>query len=75
MVINEGLDIVWGDLNNDMDVMSFTAVSDPEHSILIHCGAVFNFYQPYDLQHHHHDPEPGVSTAACRLTRKPSQGL
>ena len=49
MVIDEGLDIVWGDLTNDKDVRSFTTVSDPQKSILIHCGAVFNFHQPYDL--------------------------
>ncbi len=48
MVIDEGLDVVWGDLNSDIDVVSFTAVSDPNQSTLIHCGAVFNFYQAYD---------------------------
>ncbi|MHA1444909.1 MAG: SDR family oxidoreductase, partial [Candidatus Hodarchaeales archaeon] len=49
MAINRGLDIVWGDLGETEDVLHFTTVSDPQDSVLIHCGAVFNFYQPYDL--------------------------
>ncbi len=49
MAIDKGLDIVWGDLVRIKDVLHFTAVSDPLDSVLIHCGAVFNFYQPYDL--------------------------
>lgn len=49
MVAKKGLDIVWGDLGNIEEVLNFTAVSDPEDSILFHCGAIFNFYQPYDL--------------------------
>ena len=49
MSIDKGLDIVWGDLSHIEDVIRFTTVFDPEDSVLIHCGAVFNFYQPYDL--------------------------
>ncbi len=49
MAIDRGLDIVWGDLGESEDVLHFTTVSDPQDSVLIHCGAVFNFYQPYDL--------------------------
>jgi len=51
MIIKKGLDIVWGDLSNDKDVLDFTTISDPEFSVLIHCGAIFNFYQPYDLMY------------------------
>jgi nucleoside-diphosphate-sugar epimerase len=49
MVTDKGLDVCWGDLGNIEEVLQFTTVSDPEDSVLIHCGAVFNFYQPYDL--------------------------
>ncbi len=49
MVIENGLDIFWGDLGNTEDVLSFTTVSDPKNSVLIHCGAIFNFHQPYEL--------------------------
>ena len=48
-ITNTGVDIVWGDLCNTSDVISFTAVNDPENSVLIHCGAIFNFHQPYSL--------------------------
>lgn len=37
-----------GDLRNDNDVIMFSSVPDPKDSILIHCGAIFNFWQPYE---------------------------
>ncbi|UCG90664.1 MAG: NAD(P)-dependent oxidoreductase [Candidatus Heimdallarchaeota archaeon] len=43
------IDIFSGDLRNSEDVMAFTQVPDPESSILIHCGAIFNLWQPYKL--------------------------
>jgi dihydroflavonol-4-reductase len=43
------IDVFSGDLRNNKDVMGFTQVSDPEASILIHCGALFNLWQPYEL--------------------------
>ncbi len=46
-ITNAGVDIVWGDLRNTADVIQFTTVEDPDNSTLIHCGAIFNFYQPY----------------------------
>jgi len=49
MAIDRGLDIVWGDLAQINDVLHFATISDPQNSVLIHCGAVFNFYQPYEL--------------------------
>ncbi|MFX0053055.1 MAG: NAD-dependent epimerase/dehydratase family protein [Candidatus Hermodarchaeota archaeon] len=45
----KGVDIFWGDLRKLDDVLTFTKVSDPNVSILIHCGAIFNFWQPYEL--------------------------
>jgi nucleoside-diphosphate-sugar epimerase len=47
--ITQGIDIIWGDLKCTADVLRFTEVKDPEDSVLIHCGAVFNFYQSYSL--------------------------
>ncbi|UCG00988.1 MAG: NAD(P)-dependent oxidoreductase [Candidatus Heimdallarchaeota archaeon] len=44
-----GVDIFLGNLRNDDDVLAFTDVSDPQNSILIHSGAIFNFWQPYEL--------------------------
>ncbi|MFX1284994.1 MAG: NAD-dependent epimerase/dehydratase family protein [Promethearchaeota archaeon] len=43
------IDIFSGDLRNYQDVMAFTQVPDPESSVLIHCGAIFNLWQPYEL--------------------------
>ena len=45
----KGIDIVNGDLRNDEDVMRFTRVPDPQSSVLIHSGAIFNLWQPYEL--------------------------
>jgi nucleoside-diphosphate-sugar epimerase len=45
---SKGVDIFWGDLSKTADVLKFTKVSDPNKSVLIHCGAVFNFYQTYE---------------------------
>ncbi|MHA2154519.1 MAG: NAD-dependent epimerase/dehydratase family protein [Candidatus Hodarchaeales archaeon] len=45
----KGIEIIWGNLKSTPDVLRFTEVSDPECSVLIHCGAIFNFYQPYPL--------------------------
>ncbi|MFX0126150.1 MAG: NAD-dependent epimerase/dehydratase family protein [Candidatus Hodarchaeota archaeon] len=47
--VDKGVDIFSGDLRSDDDVLAFTAVSDPQNSILIHSGAIFNFWQPYEL--------------------------
>ncbi|MFX0015485.1 MAG: NAD-dependent epimerase/dehydratase family protein [Promethearchaeota archaeon] len=47
--MNKGIDIFQGDLRSDDDVLAFTKVSDPHNSILIHSGAIFNFWQPYEL--------------------------
>jgi len=41
--------VLLGDLRNETDVYMFSSVPDPEDSILIHCGAIFNFWQPYEL--------------------------
>jgi nucleoside-diphosphate-sugar epimerase len=49
MCNKKGVDIFWGNLSNFGDVLSFTNVSDPNMSVLIHCGAIFNFWQPYEL--------------------------
>ncbi|MFX0182161.1 MAG: NAD-dependent epimerase/dehydratase family protein [Candidatus Hodarchaeota archaeon] len=49
MCAKNGVDIFWGDLRRLNDVLTFTKVSDPSMSILIHCGAIFNFWQPYEL--------------------------
>ncbi|MFX0209443.1 MAG: NAD-dependent epimerase/dehydratase family protein [Candidatus Hodarchaeota archaeon] len=43
------IDMFFGDLRNYEDVMTFTKVPDPESSVLIHCGAIFNLWQPYEL--------------------------
>lgn len=43
------IDLFYGDLRIDDDVFAFTKVIDPEISIIIHCGAIFNFWQPYEL--------------------------
>jgi len=45
----KGIDIFLGDLRSDNDVFAFTEVFDPQNSIIIHAGAVFNFWQPYEL--------------------------
>jgi len=45
------IEIFYGDLRNELDIQVFTNVSDPESSILIHLGAIFNFWQPYELLH------------------------
>jgi nucleoside-diphosphate-sugar epimerase len=49
MCTKKGIDIFWGDLRKRDDVLTFTKVSDPNMSVLIHCGAIFNFWQPYEL--------------------------
>lgn len=43
------IDIFHGDLRNEISLNAFTSVSDPENSILVHCGAIFNFWEPYTL--------------------------
>ena len=43
------IDVFLGDLRNENDVFMFSSVPDPKDSILIHCGAIFNFWQPYEL--------------------------
>lgn len=43
------IDIVYGDLRKDKDVMGFTRVPDPQSSVLIHSGAIFNLWQPFDF--------------------------
>ena len=48
-VIERGVDIIWGDLRSTSDILHFTQVEDPENSVLIHCGAIFNFYQSYEV--------------------------
>ncbi|UCG04308.1 MAG: NAD(P)-dependent oxidoreductase [Candidatus Heimdallarchaeota archaeon] len=45
----KGMDLVYGDLRKDEDVMRFTKVSDPQSSVLIHSGAIFNLWQPFYL--------------------------
>lgn len=45
----KGIDMVSGDLRKDKDVMRFTRVPDPQSSVLIHSGAIFNLWQPYEL--------------------------
>ena len=47
--VDKGVDIFSGDLRSDDDVLAFSDVSDPRNSILIHSGAIFNFWQPYEL--------------------------
>ena len=49
MCESKGIDIFIGNLKSKKDLLSFTKVSDNTKSILIHCGAIFNFWQPYDL--------------------------
>ncbi|MFX1505057.1 MAG: NAD-dependent epimerase/dehydratase family protein [Promethearchaeota archaeon] len=44
-----GVDFFSGDLKSVTDVLEFTEVSDPQNSILVHSGAIFNFWQPYEL--------------------------
>ncbi len=46
-VTSKGINIFWGDLRSTSDVLRFTDVDDPKRSVIIHCGAVFNFYQSY----------------------------
>jgi nucleoside-diphosphate-sugar epimerase len=46
---DKGIDVFIGDLRNDDDVLNFSNVSDPDNSTIIHCGAIFNFWQPFDL--------------------------
>lgn len=43
------IDMFSGDLRSLEDGITFTQVPDPESSILIHCGAIFNLWQPYEL--------------------------
>jgi dihydroflavonol-4-reductase len=43
------IDLFYGDLRKEDDVFAFTSVVDPEISTIIHCGAIFNFWQPYKL--------------------------
>ncbi|MFW9902683.1 MAG: NAD-dependent epimerase/dehydratase family protein, partial [Candidatus Thorarchaeota archaeon] len=45
----KGVNFFSGDLRYDTDVLEFTEVSDPQNSVLIHSGAIFNFWQPYEL--------------------------
>ncbi|MHA2225730.1 MAG: NAD-dependent epimerase/dehydratase family protein [Candidatus Hodarchaeales archaeon] len=44
-----GVEIFFGDLKDYNDILEFSRVKDPEKSILIHCGAIFNFWQPFEL--------------------------
>jgi nucleoside-diphosphate-sugar epimerase len=46
--IQQGIEIFYGDLKKVMSIIGFTSVSDSEESVLIHCGAIFNLWQPYD---------------------------
>ena len=43
------IEIFYGDLRKVEDVMTFARVSDPQSSILIHSGAIFNLWQPFEL--------------------------
>jgi len=45
----KGIDIVYGDLRKHEDVIGFTRVPDPQSSVLIHSGAIFNLWQPFEL--------------------------
>ena len=45
----KGIDIVYGDLRESKDVNEFTRIPDPHSSILIHLGAIFNLWQPFEL--------------------------
>lgn len=45
----KGIDIFSGDLRSEEDVFAFTEVPDPQKSIIIHAGAIFNFWEPYEL--------------------------
>lgn len=45
----KGIDLFWGDLRFDENVKSFSQVTDPDSSILIHAGALFNLWQPFEL--------------------------
>ena len=47
--ISKGIDIVYGDLREGKDVNKFTRIPDPKSSVLIHSGAIFNLWQPFDL--------------------------
>ncbi|MFX0205272.1 MAG: NAD-dependent epimerase/dehydratase family protein [Candidatus Hodarchaeota archaeon] len=47
--VDKGVDFFSGDLRSDTDVLAFTEVSDPQNSVLVHSGAIFNFWQPYEL--------------------------
>jgi nucleoside-diphosphate-sugar epimerase len=47
--VDKGVDIFSGDLRSDDDVLAFTEVPDPQNSLIIHSGAIFNFWQPYEL--------------------------
>ncbi len=46
-VTQNGVEIYWGDLKSTPDVLNFTKTEDPEKTVLFHCGAIFNFYQPF----------------------------
>ena len=41
--------IVEGDLERLKDIEKFIDVPNPDETVLIHCGAIFNFWQPYEL--------------------------
>ncbi|MFW9779727.1 MAG: NAD-dependent epimerase/dehydratase family protein [Candidatus Heimdallarchaeota archaeon] len=43
-----GVEIFYGDLKKTMSIIGFTSVTDPEDSVLIHSGAIFNLWEPYE---------------------------
>ena len=47
--IENKIEVFSGDLTNEDDIIAFTQVSDPQSSTLIHCGALFNLWQPWKL--------------------------
>ncbi len=47
--LEKTVEVFSGDLSNENDVLAFTQVSDPQSSTLIHCGAIFNLWQPWEL--------------------------
>jgi nucleoside-diphosphate-sugar epimerase len=48
-VLENDIDIYWGDLGKTSDILEFMSVPDPDNTILIHIAAIFNFYEPYKL--------------------------
>lgn len=48
---HQEIEIFHGDLKKVMSIIGFTSVADPEESVLIHCGAIFNLWEPYDELH------------------------